>query len=291
MGKEKAKEKDKKPATGYKVPKVWKWKPRKNDPFGGMNRPISGATHETTLPRGKHPFQLYSLGSPNGQKVTIMFEELLAAGHAGAEYDAWMINIMDRDQFGSGFVSINPNSKIPALARPVGQEAGAGVRERGDPAAPRREVRRLPARAGFAPAGRVLFLADVADGDRAVAGRRLRPLLPHGAREARVCDQPLFHGSQAHSRRRRPAPGGQSLFLRQANSPSPTSPTSAGSITSSPATPMAARSSSTPRAIRTSPAGSAKSASARACGAGWWSIAAAARGTLRSGTRRRISTR
>lgn len=97
----------------YKVPKVWKWKKGKKSFFG--NRPVSGATHETTLPRGKHPFQLYSLGSPNGQKVTIMFEELLAAGHTGAEYDAWMINIMDGDQFGSGFVSINPNSKIPAL--------------------------------------------------------------------------------------------------------------------------------------------------------------------------------
>ena len=99
----------------YKPGKLWKWKKRKGDPFGGMNRPISGATHETKLPRGKHPFQLYSLGSPNGQKITIMFEELLAAGHEGAEYDAWLINIMSRDQFGSGFVSINPNSKIPAL--------------------------------------------------------------------------------------------------------------------------------------------------------------------------------
>jgi GST-like protein len=99
----------------YEPPKVWKWKKRKGDPFGGMNRPISGATHEAKLPRGKHPFQLYSLGSPNGQKVTIMFEELLAAGHMGAEYDAWLINIMNRDQFGSGFVAINPNSKIPAL--------------------------------------------------------------------------------------------------------------------------------------------------------------------------------
>lgn len=97
----------------YKVPKVWKWKQGKKSFFG--NRPISGATHETTLPRGKHPFQLYSLGSPNGQKVTILFEELLAAGHSDAEYDAWMINIMAGDQFGSGFVSINPNSKIPAL--------------------------------------------------------------------------------------------------------------------------------------------------------------------------------
>lgn len=99
----------------YTPPKVWKWKKRKGDPFGGMNRPISGAMHETKLPRGKHPFQLYSLGSPNGQKVTIMFEELLAAGHKGAEYDAWLIDIMRRDQFGSGFVGVNPNSKIPAL--------------------------------------------------------------------------------------------------------------------------------------------------------------------------------
>lgn len=101
--------------SDYKPPKVWKWKKDKNAPFGGMNRPIAGATHEAVLPRGKHPFQLYSLGSPNGQKVTIMFEELLAAGHAGAEYDAWLIKIMERDQFGSGFVAINPNSKIPAL--------------------------------------------------------------------------------------------------------------------------------------------------------------------------------
>ena len=99
----------------YTPPKVWKWKKRKDDPFGGTNRPISGATHDTRLPRGKHPFQLHSLGSPNGQKVTIMFEELLAAGHKQAEYDAWLINIRTGDQFGSGFVAINPNSKIPAL--------------------------------------------------------------------------------------------------------------------------------------------------------------------------------
>ncbi len=109
-------------SDGYKPPKVWRWKKRKGDPFGGMNRPISGATHDQELPRGKHPFQLYSLGSPNGQKVTIMFEELLAAGHAGAEYDAWLINIMEREQFGSGFVAINPNSKIPALLDCSGSE-------------------------------------------------------------------------------------------------------------------------------------------------------------------------
>jgi len=106
----------------YVPPKVWEWKKKADDPFGGMNRPISGATHEHELPRGKHPFQLYSLGSPNGQKVTILFEELLAAGHAGAEYDAWLIDIMKRDQFGSGFAAINPNSKIPALLDLSGPE-------------------------------------------------------------------------------------------------------------------------------------------------------------------------
>src|SRR5438309_776025 len=106
----------------YKPPKVWKWKKRKSDPFGGMNRPIAGATHDQELPRGKHPFQLYSLGTPNGQKVTMLLEELLAAGEAGAEYDAWMISIMEREQFSSGFVAINPNSKIPALLDCSGPE-------------------------------------------------------------------------------------------------------------------------------------------------------------------------
>ncbi len=106
----------------YQPPEVWQWKQREGDPFGGMNRPIAGATHESVLPRGPHPFQLYSLGSPNGQKVTILFEELLAAGHVDAEYDAWLIQIMERDQFGSGFVAVNPNSKIPALLDCSGPE-------------------------------------------------------------------------------------------------------------------------------------------------------------------------
>lgn len=110
------------PEAEYVPPEVWKWEDDPNAPFGGMNRPIAGATHETVLPRGKHPFQLYSLGSPNGQKVTILFEELLAAGHGGAEYDAWIIHIMERDQFGSGFVAVNPNSKIPGLLDCSGPE-------------------------------------------------------------------------------------------------------------------------------------------------------------------------
>ena len=101
--------------TVYVPPKVWVWNKGSGGRFANINRPIAGATHDKELPVGKHPLQLYSLGTPNGVKVTIMLEELLAAGHKGAEYDAWLIKIGDGDQFGSGFVAINPNSKIPAL--------------------------------------------------------------------------------------------------------------------------------------------------------------------------------
>jgi len=103
-------------AAEYTPPKVWKWEQDENGGrFASINRPVSGATHDKELPVGKHPLQLYSLATPNGVKVTIMLEELLALGHAGAEYDAYMIDILEGDQFGSGFVEINPNSKIPAL--------------------------------------------------------------------------------------------------------------------------------------------------------------------------------
>src|ERR1700751_4354288 len=101
--------------TEYTPPKVWAWNKASGGRFANINRPIAGPTHDKELPVGKHPLQLYSLATPNGIKVTVMLEELLAAGHAGAEYDAWLINIGDGDQFGSGFVSVNPNSKIPAL--------------------------------------------------------------------------------------------------------------------------------------------------------------------------------
>lgn len=101
--------------TEYAPPKVWVWNKGSGGRFANINRPIAGPTHEKTLPVGKHPLQLYSLGTPNGVKVTIMLEELLAAGHTGAEYDAWLIVIGEGDQFGSDFVKINPNSKIPAL--------------------------------------------------------------------------------------------------------------------------------------------------------------------------------
>jgi GST-like protein len=99
----------------YSPPKVWTWSKASGGTFASINRPIAGATHEKELPVGKHPLQLYSLGTPNGQKVTIMLEELLALGYNGAEYDAWLINIGEGNQFGSGFVELNPNSKIPAL--------------------------------------------------------------------------------------------------------------------------------------------------------------------------------
>ena len=101
--------------AGYVPPKVWQWEKGNGGQFANINRPVSGATHEKPSPVGKHPLQLYSLATPNGQKVTIMLEELLAAGHSGAEYDAWLINIGQGDQFGSGFVEVNPNSKIPAM--------------------------------------------------------------------------------------------------------------------------------------------------------------------------------
>ncbi len=101
--------------SDYTPPKVWTWEKESGGRFASINRPIAGPTHEKELPVGRHPLQLYSLGTPNGVKVTIMLEELLALGHAGAEYDAWLIKIGEGDQFGSGFVAINPNSKIPAL--------------------------------------------------------------------------------------------------------------------------------------------------------------------------------
>jgi len=102
-------------ASNYEPPKVWKWEENNGGRFANINRPISGSTHEQDLPVGKHPLQLYSLATPNGVKVTVLLEELLAAGHTGAEYDAWLVKIMEGDQFGSGFVGANPNSKIPAL--------------------------------------------------------------------------------------------------------------------------------------------------------------------------------
>ena len=114
------------PPTDWVPPKIWTWDKPSGGKFASINRPIAGATFDRDLPVGDHPLQLHSLGTPNGIKVTIMLEELLAAGHAGAEYDAWLIDISEGDQFSSGFVAVNPNSKIPALLDAT------------DPAAPQR---------------------------------------------------------------------------------------------------------------------------------------------------------
>jgi GST-like protein len=108
--------------TDYTPPRVWTWQKPSGGTFASINRPIAGATHERALPVGRHPLQLYSLATPNGVKVTVMLEELLARGHQGAEYDAWLINIREGAQFSSGFVGVNPNSKIPALMDHSGPE-------------------------------------------------------------------------------------------------------------------------------------------------------------------------
>lgn len=110
------------PASDYVPPKIWAWTTPNGGRFASINRPTAGATHEQDLPVGHHPLQLYSLGTPNGVKITILLEELLAAGHSGAEYDAWLIDINKGDQFGSGFVALNPNSKIPSLIDRSGPE-------------------------------------------------------------------------------------------------------------------------------------------------------------------------
>jgi len=114
--------------AGYSPPQVWTWDQNNGGEFASINRPIAGPTHDKALPVGRHPLQLYSLGTPNGVKVTIMLEELLAAGHEGAEYDAWLIRIGKGEQFGSGFVDINPNSKIPALLDRAPRGGGEPIR-------------------------------------------------------------------------------------------------------------------------------------------------------------------
>ena len=108
-------------SSDYTPPSVWQWDKESGGKFASINRPVAGATHDKALPVGRHPLQLYSLATPNGVKVTVMLEELLALGHAGAEYDAWLIRINEGEQFGSGFVAVNPNSKIPALLDRSGQ--------------------------------------------------------------------------------------------------------------------------------------------------------------------------
>jgi GSH-dependent disulfide-bond oxidoreductase len=162
-------------SSEYTPPRVWTWDKPSGGRFAGINRPIAGPTHEKELPVGLHPLQLYSLGTPNGVKVTVMLEELLALGRSGAEYDAWLIRIGDGEQFGSGFVAANPNSKIPALVDCSGPkpirvfESGSILvylaHKFGTSADGSRSAHRVP------------LMAILADGKRALSRRRIRSLL------------------------------------------------------------------------------------------------------------------
>ncbi len=181
---------------GYVPPKVWTWDKASGGRFASINRPVSGATHDQALPVGRHRLQLYSLGTPNGVKVTIMLEELLAAGHADADYDAWLIRIGEGDQFGSRLRRGQPEQQDPGDDGPQHGSAAPPVRERLDPRLSRREVRRLPA--DRAPQARGdLQLADVADGRGAVRRWRLRAFLSLCPVQDRICDRPLRDGDEA----------------------------------------------------------------------------------------------
>ena len=179
--------------TSYTPPKVWQWNTNAEHRFSNINRPIAGPTHELALPIGKHPIQLYSLGTPNGVKVTIMLEELLALGKTEAEYDAFLINIGKGEQFSSGFVEVNPNSKIPAMldrsTSPPTRifESGAMLVYLAE------KFEAFSADGGLSP-GRVHVLVVLANGQCALPGRRLWPLLCLCAHQDRVLHRSLCHG-------------------------------------------------------------------------------------------------
>ena len=197
-------------SSEYTPPKVWTWNKPSGGQFANINRPIAGPTHDKELPVGRHPLQLYSLATPNGQKVTIMLEELLALGHKGAEYDAWLIRINEGEQFGSGFVAINPNSKIPAMMDRSGPkpirlfESGAillYLAEKFGAFLPTEAAER-------AECFSWLFWQM---GSRALSRRRIRPFLRLRADQDRIRHRSLRDGDEAPARRPRPAPGGKRI--------------------------------------------------------------------------------
>ncbi len=200
-------------SSEYAPPKVWTWSKPNGGQFANINRPISGPTHDKELPVGRHPFQLYSLATPNGQKVTIMFEELLALGHKGAEYDAWLIRINEGQQFGSDFVAINPNSKIPALMDRSGPkpirlfESGAILLYLAE-----KFGAFLPTEASRARG--VLLVALLANGLCALSRRRIWPFLRLRADQDRIRHRPLRNGDETSARCPRPAPRGKRICRR-----------------------------------------------------------------------------
>ena len=193
--------------AGYVPPKVWTWDKASGGHFASINRPIAGATHDKELPVGKHPLQLYSLGTPNGLKVTIMLEELLAAGHAGAEYDAWLIKIGEGDQFGSRLRRGQSELQDPGAARPHRSRASRSAcsnSARSWSIWPRSSAPSCPP---IRRPHRDDELAVLADGLGALPRRRFRPFLRLCAGQDRICDRPLCDGNEAPARRARPPSG------------------------------------------------------------------------------------
>ena len=209
-------------SPAYTPPKVWTWNQTNGGRFANINRPVSGATQEKPLPMGRHPMQLYSLATPNGVKVTVMLEELLALGHSGAEYDAWLIRINEGDQFGSGFVGVNPNSKIPALLDRSGVtpirvfESGAILMHLAE---------KFGALLPTEPAARAECLSWLfwQMGSAPYLGRRLRSLLRLRPHQDRIRHRPLRDGDQAPARRAGQAAGESPLTSGATSTPSPTS--------------------------------------------------------------------
>ena len=198
-------------SSAYTPPKVWKWDKESGGRFANINRPVAGSTHDKSLPVGEHALQLYSLATPNGVKVTVLLEELLELGITDAEYDAYLINIGEGDQFGSDFVAINPNSKIPALldrsTTPPTRifESGAIL------------VYLAEKYGAFLPSdaplrAECMSWAVLANGIRAVPGRWFRAFLRLRTRPDRVLYRSLRHGGQASAGRSRPAPGGNTYL-------------------------------------------------------------------------------
>ena len=175
-------------------PRVWTWDAESGGKWSKINRPIAGATHDKELPVGKHPMQLYSLGTPNGVKVTVMLEELLALGHEGAEYDAHLIRIMDGDQFGSGFVDVNPNSKIPAL---LDKSTDPATRVFESGAILCISQRSLASSCRPTRASGVSVMVVLANGQRTLPRRWIWSFLRLRAVQDRILYRPFCHGDQA----------------------------------------------------------------------------------------------
>ena len=200
--------------TDYVPPAVWSWNAPNGGQFSNINRPTAGATREQELPVGQHPLQLYSLATPNGVKVTVMLEELLAMGHRGAEYDAWLIRISEGEQFGSGFVAVNPNSKIPAL---LDRSAAPPQRVFESGAILLYLATKFNALLPLEPSARTEVLSWLfwQMGSAPYLGGGFGPFLCLCAGQVRVSDRPLHDGDQAPARCPRPQAGAVPLFRRR----------------------------------------------------------------------------